>query len=297
MASVAPGSAGAWIAGARPRTLPAVVGPVLAGGGLAWLDGGFAAAPFLAALGAALLIQIGTNFANDYSDFARGADTADRLGTPRVTQAGLLTAAAVRLGAAVSFALAAAVGVYLVIVGGWPVVWIGVCAILAGVCYTGGPWPYGYHGLGDLVVLILFGPVTVAGTYYVQLSRWAPEALLAGFGAGALATAILVVNNLRDITTDAAAGKRTLAVRIGPSATRVQYSLLVAAAIAVPPVGVVAGWWPAGTLLASGAVLFAAAPLRVVWTYEDPRTLNAALAATARAAGAYGLLFAVGCLW
>ncbi len=297
MASVTPGSAGAWIAGARLRTLPAAVGPVLAGGGLAWKDGGFAVAPFLAALGAALLIQIGTNFANDYSDFARGADTADRLGTPRVTQTGLLTAAAVRLGAAVSFALAVAVGVYLVVVGGWPVLWIGVGAIVLAVCYTGGPWPYGYHGLGDVAVLILFGPVAVAGTYYVQLSRWAPEALLAGLGAGALATAILVVNNLRDITTDAAAGKRTLAVRIGPSATRIQYSLLVAAAAAVPPVGVMAGWWPPGTLLASGAALFVAAPLRVVWTYEDPRTLNPALAATARTTGAYGLLFAFGCLW
>lgn len=297
MASVTPGSPGAWVVGARLRTLPAAAGPVLAGGGLAWKDGGFAAAPFLAALGAALLIQIGTNFANDYSDFARGADTADRLGTPRVTQAGLLPAAAVRLGAAVSFALAVAIGIYLVIVGGWPVVWIGAGAIVLAVCYTGGPWPYGYHGLGDLAVFILFGPVAVAGTYYVQLSRWAPEALLAGVGAGALATAILVVNNLRDMATDAAAGKRTLAVRIGPSATRVQYSLLVAVAIALPPVGVVAGWWPPGTMLASGAVLFAAAPLRVVWTYEDPRTLNAALAATARTTGAYGLLFAAGCLW
>jgi len=264
---------------------------------LAWKDGGFAVAPFLAALGAALLIQIGTNFANDYSDFARGADTADRLGTPRVTQAGLLTAAAVRLGAAVSFALAVAVGVYLVVIGGWPIVWIGVGAIVLAVCYTGGPWPYGYHALGDVAVLILFGPVAVAGTCDVQLSRWAPGTLVAGLGAGALATAILVVNNLRDITTDAAAGKRTLAVRIGPSATRVQYSLLVAVAAAVPPVGVLAGWWPPGTLLASGATLFAVAPLRVVWTYENPRTLNPALAATARTTGAYGLLFAFGCLW
>ncbi|MYC89046.1 MAG: 1,4-dihydroxy-2-naphthoate polyprenyltransferase [Gemmatimonadales bacterium] len=297
MASVAPGSAGAWIAGARLRTLPAATGPVLAGGGLAWKDGGFAAAPFLAALGAALLIQIGTNFANDYSDFVRGADTDDRLGTPRVTQAGLLTAAAVRRGAAVSFALAVAIGIYLAIVGGWPIVWIGVGAIVLAVCYTGGPWPYGYHGLGDPAVFILFGPVAVAGTHYVQLSRWAPETLLAGLGAGALATAILVVNNLRDMETDAVAGKRTLAVRIGPLATRIQYSLLVAVATAVPPAGVLAGWWPPGTLLASGAVLFAAPPLRVVWTYEDPRTLNPALAATARATGAYGLLFAIGCLW
>ncbi|WP_419943559.1 1,4-dihydroxy-2-naphthoate polyprenyltransferase [Candidatus Palauibacter sp.] len=296
MASVKSGGTGAWLAGARLRTLPAAAGPVLAGGGLAWEAGGFAAGPFLAALAGALLIQIGTNFSNDYSDFARGADTADRLGTPRVTQAGLLEPGAVRMGAAVSFTLAALFGVYLVTVGGWPIVWIGAAGILAGICYTGGPWPFGYHGLGDLFVFVFFGPVAVAGTAYVQLSRWAPEAVLAGVGAGALATAILVVNNLRDRETDAAAGKRTLAVRIGPMATRVQYSLLLAIALAVPPVGAAAGLWPPGALLASAAVLLAVAPLRTVWSHEDPRDLNPALAATARATGAYGLLFALGCL-
>ena len=178
------GGAGAWLTGARLRTLPAVAGPVLAGGGLAWKEGGFAAGPFLAALAGALLIQIGTNFSNDYSDFARGADTADRLGTPRVTQAGLLEPGAVRMGAAVSFTLAALFGVYLVTVGGWPIVWIGAAGILAGICYTGGPWPFGYHGLGDLFVFVFFGPVAVAGTAYVQLSRWAPEACARGGGGG-----------------------------------------------------------------------------------------------------------------
>ena len=290
------GRAGAWIAGARLRTLPAAAGPVLAGGGLAWKEDGFAAGPFVAALAGALLLQVGTNFANDYSDFARGADTADRLGTPRVTQAGLLSPRAVRLGAAVSFSLAMAVGAYLVAIGGWPIVWIGMAGIAAGICYTGGPWPFGYHGLGDPFVFVFFGPVAVAGTAYVQLSHWPPAAWLAGAGAGALATAILVVNNLRDRETDAEAGKRTLAVLVGPTATRVQYSLLLAVALAVPAVGAAAGMWPPGAVLASGAVLLAAAPLRTVWRYEDPRALNPALAATARATGAYGLLFALGCL-
>lgn len=273
------------------------MGPVLAGGGLAWTSAEFSPGPFLAALAGALLLQVGTNFSNDYSDFVRGADTADRLGTPRVTQSGLLSPGAVRLGAGLSFALAAGVGTYLVAVGGWPVAWIGVAAILAGICYTGGPWPFGYHGLGDLFAFVFFGPVAVAGTVYVQTFRWPPEAILAGVGAGALVTAILVVNNLRDRETDAAAGKRTLAVRLGRTGTCVEYTLLLAVAAAVPPAGVLAGRWQAGALLASGAVLLAAPALRTVWRHEDPRALNPALAGTARAAGAYGLLFALGCLW
>jgi len=269
---------------------------------LAWKDGGFAVAPFLAALGAALLIQIGTNFANDYSDFARGADTADRLGTPRVTQAGLLTAAAVRLGAAVSFALAVAVGVYLVVIGGWPIVWIGVGAIVLAVCYTGGPWPYGYHALGDVAVLILFGPVAVAGTYYVQLSRWAPETLVAGLGAGALATAILVVNNHRDRETDGAAGKRTLAVRFGDRFSVAQYFACLAVAAAVPIAGIAAMGWSPWTLLSlAGWLPCIPAGSRVVAVIReqggvDRRTLNPALGQTARGVAFYGAGLAVGIL-
>lgn len=285
------------MAGARLQTLPAAMGPVLAGGGLAWKSAEFSPGPFLAALAGALLIQTGTNFSNDYSDFVRGADTADRLGTPRVTQSGLLSPRAVRLGAGVSFALAVGAGAYLAAAAGWPVVWIGVAGILAGICYTGGPWPFGYHGLGDLFAFSFFGPVAVAGTCYVQMARWPFEAILAGAGVGALVTAILVVNNLRDRSTDAEAGKRTLAVRLGRTGTCVEYSLLLAAAAAVPPAGFLTGQWPAGTLLASCAVLLAAPALRTVWRHEDPRALNPALAATARAAGGYGLLFAIGCMW
>ncbi len=294
--NVRPGSLGAWIAGARLRTLPAVAAPVLMGGGLAWKDGGFSAGPFLVALVGGLLIQAGTNFSNDLSDFVRGVDAPGRAGPPRVAASGLLTANSIRAGAAVCFLLAAVAGAYLIRVGGWPVVWIGLAAIASGICYTGGPWPFGYHGLGDLFVFVFFGPVATAGAYYVQALRWTPEAVFAGIGVGALATAILVVNNLRDRTTDAEAGKRTLAVSLGESATRAEYALLLAVAAVIPPVGAVAGWWPPAVSVACGGLLLALAPLRTVWRYEDPRVLNEALAATARATGAYGLLFAAGCL-
>lgn len=286
-----------WIAGARLATLPAALAPVLVGGGLAWSDGRFAALPFAGALAGALLLQIGTNFSNDVSDFVRGADAADRLGTPRVTQTGQLTPAQVRGAAAVCFGLAVAVGAYLVARGGWPIVAIGLASIAAGVAYTGGPWPFGYHGLGDLVVLLFFGPVAVAGTYYVQALVWSGSSIVAGIGVGALVTAILVVNNLRDRSTDARAGKRTLAVRIGERATRWEYALLLATAGLAPAVGVGFLGWPRGALAAWGALILAAPPARTVWSHADPRELNPALGATARAAGAYGFLFALGCVW
>lgn len=269
---------------------------MLVGGGIAWSAGQFAATPFFAALLAALWIQVGTNFANDYSDFARGADTHKRLGAPRVTQSGLLSPRAVKAGAAVSFGLAVAFGAYLVGRGGWPILAIGVASIVAGLAYTGGPWPFGYHGLGDLFVFLFFGPVAVAGTVYVQALEWRLDAVLAGAGVGALITAILVVNNLRDRTTDRAAGKRTLAVMIGDRATRVEYVGLLAIAIAIPILGVVAWGWPVGTLASCVALGAAIGPVRTVLGYDDPRDLNPALAGTARVAGLYGLLFALGCL-
>jgi len=289
-------TARAWIQGARLRTLPAAIAPVLVGGGLARSAGGFAAGPFLAALAGALLIQVGTNYANDYSDFVRGADTHERLGAPRVTQTGLLSPAAVRRGAAVAFGLALVVGVYLVAVGGWPIVWIGLASLAAAVCYTGGPWPFGYHGLGDVFVLAFFGPIAVAGTAYVQTLAWSAEAILAGLGVGSLITAILVVNNLRDRVTDAAVGKRTLAVILGERGSKLEYTALWITAFVVVPVGAWSGGWPAGALLALLAAIPGHRPLRGVWAYDDPRELNPALPATAKTAGLYGLLFAVGCL-
>lgn len=267
------------------------------GGGLAWQDERFALLPCVAALVGALCIQVGTNFWNDYSDFVRGADTPDRVGMPRVTQTGQLSPRSVRAAAGLSFAVAVVVGVYLVWRGGWPIVGIGVASIVAGVCYTGGPWPFGYHGLGDVFVLLFFGPVAVAGTYYVQALEWSTATILAGVGVGALTTAILVVNNLRDRATDAVAGKRTLAVLLGERATKIEFTGLLLVAVAIPLVGVAQGYWSPGVLLGSGAALLALAPLRTVWTHEDLRLLNPALASTARAAGAYGLLFALGCLF
>ncbi len=267
------------------------------GGGLARAEGLFAGWPFLAALAGALLIQIGTNYANDYSDFVRGADTHERLGAPRVTQTGLLSPGAVRAGAAAAFGLALLVGVYLVGRGGWPIVWIGLASLAAAVCYTGGPWPLGYHGLGDLSVLVFFGPVAVVGTVYVQTLAWSAGALLAGIGVGSAITAILVVNNLRDRTTDAAAGKRTLAVVLGERGSQLEYTALWVVAFAVVALGVWRAGWPAATLLALLAAAPALGPLRTVWSYADPRALNPALPATARAAGLYGLLFALGCVW
>lgn len=264
------------------------------GGALAAADGRFATLPFLAALVGAMLLQIGTNFANDYSDFVRGADADDRVGFPRASQAGRIPPARIRAAAAATFGLAVLVGTYLVWVGGWPVLAIGLSGVAAGVAYTGGPWPYGYRGLGDLFVFVFFGPVAVGGTYYVQALAVTGDLLLAGTGVGALVTAILVVNNLRDRRSDARAGKRTLAVRLGTGGTRVQYSLLLLAAAAVPPIGVMVAGWSPGALLGLAAFVLAAPALRAVWTFRDPRALNPALVRTAAAAGAYGLLLAAG---
>ncbi len=266
------------------------------GGALAAADGQFATLPFVAALTGALLLQVGTNLANDYSDYVRGADADDRVGFRRASQAGRIPPSRVRVGATVTFGLAMLVGAYLVWVGGWPVLAIGLSAVAAGVAYTGGPWPYGYRGLGDLFVFVFFGPVAVGGTYYVQALSVTGDLLLAGTGVGALVTAILVVNNLRDRRSDERAGKRTLAVRLGVGGTRVQYSLLVLAAAAVPPIGVAAAGWSAGTLLALTGLALAIPAFRTVWRFHDPRALNPALEGTAAASGAYGLLLAIGLL-
>lgn len=290
----APGRLRAWIIGARPKTLFASLAPVLAGGGLAVEDWAFAALPFLAALVCALLIQIGTNLANDYSDHLRGADAEGRLGTTRVTQAGLLAPSSVLKGTAAVFAAALALGAYLVAVGGWPILIVGLASIAAGLAYTGGPWPFGYHGLGDLFCFLFFGPVAVGGTYWVQALALPPDVLLAGAGVGAAVTAILVVNNLRDIPTDARAGKRTMAVLLGERGTRAEYALLLLAAAAAPPLGILIYGWPATALLALAGFLVAPAALRAVFRFEERRALNPVLARTAALAAAYGALLGIG---
>ena len=225
----------AWLLAARPATLPAAAVPVLVGAAAAVSEGArFRPLVFAATLVCALLIQIGTNFANDYSDFHRGADHEGRLGPVRVTQSGLISESDVRRGIVVAFGLAVLIGAGLARIGGWPIILIGVLSVLAGLAYTGGPFPFGYHGLGDLFVFLFFGIVAVCGTAYLQAGAWSGFALLLAVPVGLLVTNILVVNNLRDLPTDRAANKRTLAVRIGDRATRMQYALFAAAAYLVP---------------------------------------------------------------
>ena len=204
----APGSIGAWRAAARPPTLTAAVAPVLVGTGAAIGDGVFAAGPFVAALFGALCLQIGANFANDVFDFERGADTGDRLGPPRATQMGLLTPLQMKIGMWAAFLLAFLAGIYLVVVAGWIVVVIGLASIVAGLIYTGGPWPVGYHALGDAFTFVFFGMVAVVGTYFVQAEAAPGMVWLAAVPVGCTVTAILVANNLRDLATDRAAGRR-----------------------------------------------------------------------------------------
>lgn len=292
----------AWILATRPRTLSAAAAPVIAGTGFAAADGVFARFPALAALTGALLIQIATNLANDYYDFVKGGDTGDRLGPVRVTQAGILPPTTVFRGMVVTLGLATLVGVYLAWVAGWPVIVVGLLSMLMGVCYTGGPWPLSYHGLGDVFVFVFFGPVATAATYFVQAGEWSPGAILAGAGLGAFSTAMLVVNNLRDRETDAAAGKRTLAVRFGDTFSVIQYFACLLAATAVPVVGVATMGWSAWTLLSlAGWLPCLPALFRVLAVARDAETadrraLNPALAMTARGVAVYGVGLGVGAI-
>lgn len=287
----------AWIMASRPRTLSAAAAPVLLGTGLAAGDGAFAFLPALAALAGALLIQVGTNLANDYYDHRRGGDTPDRVGPVRVTQAGIIPPETVRNATYLVLGMALLVGIYLVWVGGVPVVVIGLASLVCAVAYTGGPYPLAYHGLGDLFVFLFFGLVAVGGTYWVQALSFGPQVLLAGAGMGALNTAILVVNNLRDLRTDARTGKRTLAVRLGPAGTRFEFLFLVVMGFMTPVVGFFFYDWPGWVFLALGALAPLLSPLRVVMAHRrdsHPAELIPPLGGTARAAGMYGLLLGLG---
>ena len=282
---------------ARPRTLPAAVAPVLVGTASAVeASDDFRLGAFVAALVGSIFIQIGTNLANDYSDAKRGADTVDRLGPVRVTAAGLVTPRRVLAATWIAFAVAVACGVYLVVVAGPVILAVGAASILAGVLYTGGPRPYGYAGLGEAFVFLFFGLVAVNGSYYVQLERldWLPFAL--SIPVGMLATAILVVNNLRDADTDRRVGKRTIAVRLGRERTRVLYAAMVLGAYAVLAVGLLAAGGPAWGLLALLSAPLAARPLAAVRTRTDGPSLNAALAATGMLLAAFSVLLAAGLL-
>jgi 1,4-dihydroxy-2-naphthoate octaprenyltransferase len=287
-----------WLMAARPRTLPAAVAPVLVGtaaavervGELPRVGG------FLAALAGSILIQIGTNLANDYSDAKRGADSADRLGPVRVTSAGLVAPRRVLVATYVAFAFAVACGLYLAALAGPAILLIGAVSIAAGVLYTGGPRPYGYAGLGEVFVFLFFGLVAVNGSYYVQLEEVDTLPLLLSVSVGFLATAILVVNNVRDMETDRRAGKTTLAVRIGRERAVGLYRLLVLGAFAMLPVALLAGDGSLLPLLGLAALPLAIPPLRTVANRTDGPALNGALAATGALLGAFSLLVAAGLL-
>ncbi|MBU8933622.1 MAG: 1,4-dihydroxy-2-naphthoate polyprenyltransferase [candidate division Zixibacteria bacterium] len=285
-----------WIMASRPKTLPAAAAPVVIGTAMAVDVGGFHLISCLAALVGALLIQIGTNFANDYYDFKKGADEGERLGPTRATQAGLVNPEAMRRAMVIVFALAILVGVYLVWRGGWPIVVIGLSSVLFGILYTGGPYPLGYNGLGELFVLIYFGPVAVGGTYYVQTLEINSIVLIAGLAPGLFSVAILAVNNLRDITNDRRAGKRTLAVRFGDTFARYEYTLAIVAAVLLP-IGL---WLRLGhnpySMIALASLAAAVRPIMAVFTFTDGRKLNDVLAITGMMLLLYSLLFSVGWL-
>jgi 1,4-dihydroxy-2-naphthoate octaprenyltransferase len=236
-----------WWLAARPRTLPAAIVPVLVGSAIAARAGQFQIVPFLAALLASLLIQIGTNYANDLFDYLKGADR-QRQGPTRVVQSGLVTPRQMRNAVIIVFGSAALLGVYLIIVGGWPIALIGVLSILAGIGYTGGPYPLAYHGLGDLFAFLFFGVIAVMGTSYIFLHEFTAQSFIASLPVALLVTAIIVVNNLRDIPSDAAVGKRTFAVMIGDRNTRLEYTICVLGAYVFPFVlaalaGSIGWWW------------------------------------------------------
>lgn len=288
-----PGTLQIWLLAARPRTLPAAAAPVIAAAAAAFHEGAFRWGPALAALAGALLLQVGANFANDVFDFQKGADTQARLGPVRVTAAGWLPPGQVLAGMWAAFGLAAVVGLYLAWVGGWPIIIIGLAAILAAVAYTGGPFPFGYYGLGDVFVFVFFGLAAVAGTYYVQAGTVSTLAWWLSVPMGCLVTAILVVNNLRDVDTDRAAGKHTLAVRLGPAGARWEYLLLVAAAYAVPVLVWAAGQAPSAVLLPLVSAPRAVLSVRYVFAHSG-RPLNAALGGTGQLALTFALLLAAG---
>ncbi|WP_148416333.1 1,4-dihydroxy-2-naphthoate polyprenyltransferase [Haloferax sp. KTX1] len=298
----------AWVMASRPQTLPAAAAPVVVGTAVAVHADLFAPLPALAALVGALLIQVGTNFANDYYDAVQGADTEAREGFTRVTAGGLIPPSAVKRAMYLTFAAAVLLGTYLVYVGGVPILVIGLLSVASGIAYTGGPYPLGYHGLGDLFVFVFFGLIAVVGTFYVQaasvlaapLSVGIPEgtvtlvAVLASLPMAAISTNILVVNNVRDKEEDATTGKRTLAVRFGYGFARAEYVAMLALAYAVP----VYLWTRAGfdwfVLLPMFSMPVAARIARTVVTETKGEKLNPALEDTGKLLALYAVLFSVG---
>ena len=286
-----------WLLAARPATLPASVAPVLVGTaaavGVGGLDAPLREGAFIAALVAALLLQIGTNFANDLFDFERGADNEGRLGPTRATHAGWVTPSQMRTAAALTFAAAVVLGIYLIVLAGWPVVVAGVAAVIAGIAYTGGPWPYGYHGLGDLFVFIFFGIVAAMGSFFVQVEHLTWEAFAVALPGAFTVTAILIVNNLRDVDTDRRSGKHTLAVILGAQVARAQFHAFLVAPFLLVIVFAATDLLPWWSMLS-----WVALPLAALVAYRVARgaaghALNIVLKQTGQLHLVFGVLLAI----
>ena len=293
MNDLRPGSLRVWVLASRPATLLVGIVPVLVGAAIARASGALRIGPAIAALLGAAWIQIGTNLANDVFDHARGADAA-RVGSVRVTQAGLLTPAQVRRGMIASFALAFAAGVYLTWSAGWPIVVIGLVSIASGLAYTGGPYPLAYNGLGDVFVFVFFGLVAVCGTTFVASGSVPLEAVIAGVPLGAISTAVLVVNNVRDFRTDPLAGKWTLVARYGRGFGVAEYAGLLALAFASPVALVATGRASSWVLLPLLTAPYAASLVRTLRRHHEGPVLDRCLASTARLLLAFGALLAIG---
>ncbi|MCP4156989.1 MAG: 1,4-dihydroxy-2-naphthoate polyprenyltransferase [bacterium] len=283
-----------WLLAIRPKTLPAAAVPVIIGTVIAFGDKTHHFLSAVIALFGALLIQVGTNLVNDYADFKKGTDDEERIGPVRVTQAGLVTPGQMKVAIWVTFLLAVMVSLYLVYRGGWPVVVIGVFSILSGVLYTAGPYPLGYLGLGDLFVLIFFGPVAVGGTYYVQALTVNWVVILAGFGPGLISVAILAVNNLRDIGGDKKSAKKTLAVRFGRDFAMKEYFYSLVLATLIPVAISLIKQEHKWTSLAVLMLLFTPGVLKTVFSKTDGPSLNNALAFTGKLLLIYGVFFSIG---
>lgn len=283
-----------WLASFRPKTLTASIAPVLIGAALAFKDGQIDPLVLALTFAAALLIQIGTNLANDYYDFLKGADTKHRLGPTRATQAGLVTPKQMKFAFLFTFALAASCGLYLVYKGGVPILTIGMVSIICGILYTAGPFPLAYYGLGDIFVLIFFGPVAVGGTYYLQTHAINSNVIIAGLAPGLISVAILTVNNLRDISTDKSANKKTMAVRLGPNFAITEYITSIIAACLIPVFicySIKSNYW---CLISTLTLIFAAGPIKTILSKPDAATLNQMLAGTGKLLIIYSTLFAIG---
>ncbi len=285
-----------WVDASRPKTLAAAFAPVLVGASIAWHDEVFILINSLVALLCAFLIQVGTNFANDYFDFVKGADTEERIGFERATAAGLIQPKTMLRATIITMLLAFIIGLYLVWVGGWQILVIGILSLIFGILYTGGPYPLGYNGLGDIFVFIFFGIVAVMGTYFVNALEWSISSFWASLAVGALCTNILVINNLRDVEQDAKVGKRTLGVLLGDTALKWEYTLMLILAFAIPPHFFFRLDYSVWILLPFVSVPLAIIHARKVWTESHKPNLNKVLEQTAQFMALFGILFSLGAI-